>query len=217
MPTLKTMIINHADLTQFSNQHLIIIPIRSFFGAKSRLSPTFDEWQRSQIMKFCADAVLNATREVSTIVVTSDPEVQSFALQHGKFVLPDPDLGLNYAISEIYHAADRYGVTHITIAHGDLPLASDLTQFAQESTMTIVPDRHMHGTNLLSIPTGYSFDFAFGKNSFKNHLLEAKAVGLHVSVIEDLNLMIDIDTTDDLATLARQSPINFFDLPDLTN
>lgn len=132
-------------------------------------------------------------------------------------MLPDPEQGLNYAISEIYFDADLYGITHLTIAHGDLPLASDLTQFAQKSTMTIVPDRHKHGTNLLSIPTGYDFKFAFGEDSFKKHLLAAKTVGLNVSIIEDLNLMIDIDTTDDLATLAQQSSINFFDMPDLTN
>lgn len=211
------MIINRADLTKFSGQHLIIIPIRSFYGSKSRLSPTFDELQRSRIMRFCAGIVLGATKEAPTVVITSDPEVQSFASERGKYVLADPNRGLNFAINKIYCHAGLCGVSHVTIAHGDLPLASDLTKFARPATLTIVPDRHKAGTNLISLPTNCQFQFCFGHGSFHKHQTAADSSGLAISVVEDSNLMIDIDTTDDLKTLAKCSSINFFDASIFTN
>lgn len=198
------MIINEADLKRFSNQHIIIIPIRSFLSGKSRLSSVLNQQQRSELMRYCANSVLGATGDVPTIVISSDPQVQSFALDRGKYCLPDPGRNLNQIVNSLYRSASDFGISHLTVAHGDLPLARDLTSLKQSSSAVIVPDRHRNGTNVLSIPTGTNFTFAYGTDSLEKHLLEARLNNLQVSLVEDPDLMIDIDFPEDLDQIAAK-------------
>ena len=66
----------------------------------------------------------------------------------------------------------------------------------------LVPDRHGTGTNVLSLPVGCGFKFAYGVGSFDRHLAEAErlsqAAGLKVTVLEDENLAWDVDEPADL-------------------
>lgn len=204
MPTLKTMIINEADLKRFSKQHIIIIPIRSFSTGKSRLSSVLSQQQRSELMKYCANSVISATGDIPTIVISSDPQVQSFALERGKFCLPDPGSNLNQIINSLYGAAFEFGITHLTVAHGDLPLARDLTWLKKDLSAVIVPDRHRSGTNVLSIPTGTKFIFSYGIGSLEKHIQQARLSDMEVSLVEDPNLMIDIDLPEDLDQISSK-------------
>ncbi|MCL5077059.1 MAG: 2-phospho-L-lactate guanylyltransferase [Actinobacteria bacterium] len=192
------MIINEADLKRFSNQHIIIIPIRSFSSGKSRLSSVLSQQQRSELMQYCANSVIGATGDIPTIVISSDPQVQSFALERGKFCLPDPGSTLNQIINNLYKASFEFGISHLTVAHGDLPLARDLTCLKQDLSAVIVPDRHRSGTNVLSIPTGTKFIFSYGFGSLEKHIQQARLNNLQVSLVEDPSLMIDIDMPEDL-------------------
>ena len=64
--------------------------------------------------------------------------------------------------------------------------------------VTIVPDRHDDGSNVLVVPTGVGFVFSYGPGSFYRHRTEAARIGIACRVIRDPRLSIDLDTPDDL-------------------
>ena len=70
------------------------------------------------------------------------------------------------------------GVEWVTVAHGDLPRARDLGALAPFAGITLVPDRKDDGTNVLRLPVGCGFRFAYGPGSFRSHRAEAVRLGL---------------------------------------
>ncbi len=85
------------------------------------------------------------------------------------------------------------------VAHGDLPRAHSLAGLTAPGTLTLVPDRHGDGTNVIAVPTAMPFQFAYGPGSFRRHLAAAIAAGHSVRVRHDPLLAADIDTPADLA------------------
>jgi 2-phospho-L-lactate guanylyltransferase (CobY/MobA/RfbA family) len=71
--------------------------------------------------------------------------------------------------------------------------------------VTIVPDRHRDGTNILSMPVDCPMPTAYGPGSFDNHVALARTVGLECDIIDDPDLALDLDTVDDLAELDRRT------------
>jgi 2-phospho-L-lactate guanylyltransferase (CobY/MobA/RfbA family) len=94
------------------------------------------------------------------------------------------------------------------IVHGDLPLPHRLRELLESTvasnTVTIVPDRHRDGTNVLIIPSGVGFKCHYGAQSFEAHKAEATKLGLPLQIIIDDELALDIDTPDDLVALPTQ-------------
>jgi 2-phospho-L-lactate guanylyltransferase len=64
-----------------------------------------------------------------------------------------------------------------------------------------VPCHRDDGTNVLSLPAGVPFRFAYGPGSFRRHLAEAGRLGLDARVVRAPDLMVDVDTVDDLSHL----------------
>lgn len=201
MPTLKIVPKTDVDLQKFSQTHIILIPIRSFSDGKSRLSTVLTRHQRSNLMRQCAQNVLTAARSTPAFVLTSDPEVSEFATQEGRGVISDQGLSLNDAIQQSVTKLAHLGIEHITIAHGDLPLATDITYLYKTNKVSIVPDRRGEGTNVISLPTKYGFTFSYGPGSFIRHLNEAKKLGYQTEISNNPTLMMDIDTPEDLRDL----------------
>ena len=75
---------------------------------------------------------------------------------------------------------------------------------AREGKVSLVPDRHRDGTNVLSFPASSSFTTAYGPGSCDNHIRLALDVGLEYEIIIDNALALDLDTADDLSELARR-------------
>ena len=84
------------------------------------------------------------------------------------------------------------------MAHADLPHARDLTVVRGFAGITLVPDRHRDGTNVMCIPADCGFRFAYGPGSFARHKDEVARIGLALRVLTDDALAWDIDTPDDL-------------------
>lgn len=72
--------------------------------------------------------------------------------------------------------------------------------------MTLVPDRRDDGTNVLRLPVGYDFHFAYGSGSFRAHRAEATRIGLPVRVLRDPDLAYDVDWPADVVELGA-SPL----------
>ena len=92
------------------------------------------------------------------------------------------------------------GVERAVVAHADLALARTLRP-AVGPGLVIVPDRRRDGSNVVCVPTGCGFRFAYGPGSFARHLSEAERLQLAVTVVEDDALAADIDHPEDLLTL----------------
>ena len=187
----------------------MLIPIRSFSNSKTRLAKVLDPSHRSDFIMECASNVLAAAGELPTVIITADPLVRAFAIAKGAFVLEDQGIGLNPAVRQAFDLLRDHGVCHVTVAHGDLPLAQDLTTVFRQDEFTIVPDRQHDGTNVMSLPTRDQFEFSYGPMSFEKHLHAAEQIKLKITVIEEHQLSFDIDTPEDYEEFLRNSQSGF--------
>lgn len=186
----------------------IVVPIRSFRLGKARLADAVRDSARTEIARELASRVLDATRGLATVVVSSDDEVVSWARTRDTEVLPDPgtldgaaDAGRRWALAHDF--------TYVVVVHADLPLARSLEPVVTAlgtATCVLVPCHRDDGTPVLAVPTAAEFRFAYGPGSFRRHATEAERVGLEVCVVDDPTLRFDVDLADDLATWrARES------------
>jgi 2-phospho-L-lactate guanylyltransferase (CobY/MobA/RfbA family) len=64
--------------------------------------------------------------------------------------------------------------------------------------ITLVPDRHDDGTNLMSFPIATPLLAAYGQGSFRRHLIQAMSLGVGVQVVRDSLMALDLDHPSDL-------------------
>jgi 2-phospho-L-lactate guanylyltransferase len=108
---------------------------------------------------------------------------------------------LNAAVTLGRDEARRRGFAAVAVVPADLadPVAlGAVVAAATGDAVTVVPDRHRDGTNLLVVPTDAAFRFAYGPGSFTAHRAEAGRLGLACAVVLDEALGWDVDTPDDL-------------------
>lgn len=186
-----------------SNTCLAVVPIRSFDDAKSRLTPMLDGPARRSLTIELAAGVLAALGDVACRVATNDPEVVAWAGGLGVSVVSPTEPGLNAAATAGLEVARREGFATVAIIHADLArparLGAVLESVDAGRGVVIVPDRHGDGTNVLVVPAGASFEFAYGPGSFGQHRTEAGRHSLAIDIPEGFDeLGLDIDTPDDL-------------------
>ncbi len=180
-----------------------VIPIRAFALGKARLSASLDGTERAALAQRWAEQVAHASAPMPMLVVSSDPDVRSWATGLGIEVLDDPGTldGAATAGRDHFRAA---GYGRVVIAHADLPRAHDLIRLARDGTQPIVgivPCHRDDGTPVLSVPAASDFQFAYGPGSFRRHAAEARRRQLGVRVVRDADLAFDVDLPDDLAAL----------------
>ena len=179
----------------------VVIPVKAFAVAKGRLGDVLTPEERASLARSLAEVVVRAAHPLPVFVVTDDAEVRDWAQSHGAAIVADPRGGLDTAVTAgVEHVASR-GLERVIVAHGDLPLATDLAWVAEFAGITLLPDRHGDGTNVIGLPAASGFRFAYGVGSFRRHLAEARRIGLPLRIVRDPALATDVDTPDDLATL----------------
>lgn len=178
--------------------HAVLVPVKAFADAKARLSPVLAPDQRRALARWTADRVVAAAGELPVYVACDDDEVAQWAKDRGAVVLWHPGVGLNAAVTRSVEQLSQQGVTHVAVAHGDLPRAHDLAALIEPGTITLVPDAHRDGTNVVAVATSLGFAFSYGAGSFHRHLARAMASGQQVSVRRDTQLARDVDTPEDL-------------------
>lgn len=179
-------------------RHVVLIPIKDFTSAKERLAERLDAGQRAGLAQRLAEGVVAAAAPLEVAVVCDDEVVASWAAALGAHVIRVLRPGLIAAVEAGVTALRDQGVDLVTIVHGDLPFPEDLPNLPVIDGVTIVPDRHDDGTNVLTVPTAFDFSFAYGPNSFSRHVEEANRRGLIVEVVKHPQLSIDIDSAGDL-------------------
>ena len=197
------MVDSHKSFAESASLTAVVIPIKAFEQAKDRLSSVLSAEQRILLARATALGVLESVRGASVFVICDNPEVSQWATSHGATVVHQSQPGLNVAAHEGISAAREY--ERVMIVHSDLPLPRRLRELLSSTvasnTVTIVPDRHRDGTNVLIIPQGVGFTCHYGAKSFEAHTAEATKLGLPLQIVEDDELALDIDTPDDLNAL----------------
>lgn len=181
----------------------VVVPIRSFEGALSRLADALGRSGCRDLMRRMASRVVAAADGLPVHVATDDAEVAAWASNLGAAVVAVGRPGLTTAVSVTVDRLAAAGVERAVVAHADLALARSLRPAVGPGLM-IVPDRRRDGSNVLCVPTDCGFRFAYGPGSFGRHLEEAGRLGLAVTVVEDDALAADIDHPEDLLALPAE-------------
>ncbi len=161
--------------------------------------------ERVRLVRSMATHVVAACAPLPVAVVCDDEEVARWAEDLGAAVMWEPGQGLNGAVRAGVSRLARAGAEWVTVAHGDLPRARGLGTLPRFDGVTLVPDRHDDGTNVLRLPTDCDFHFAYGPGSFRAHRAEAVRLGLSVRILREPDLAYDVDWPADVVELGRPS------------
>ncbi len=181
----------------------VVLPIRSFLLGKARLASDLDDAARAELGRHLADRVADAAAPYPTVVVTSAPEVRAWADERHCAVLDDPG-SLDAAAQLGYERLGTSGVDRVLVVHADLARARSLERLADDGARPVaalVPCHRDDGTNVLALPAGTGFQFAYGPGSFRRHGAEARRLGLALRVVRDPDLAFDVDVPEDLAAI----------------
>lgn len=186
----------------------VVVPIRSFEGAKERLATRLSDSARAELARALATRVVGAASPLPVVVVSSAPEVRAWARDIGAGVLDDPGTGLDAAAALGCDYFDDLGFRRAIVAHADLPDAGPLAPLAVGlglRDVVLVPCHRDDGTNVCSIPLPRTFEFSYGPGSFRRHEDAASRLGLGVVVVRRIDLAFDVDVPADYDLLLARS------------
>ena len=193
----------------------MVVPIKAFTSAKSRLSDKLDPDRRACLAQAAADRVLRAVADCPLVdlrLAVVDTDLAARMALHRNFeVLHRPDLlGQSAAVSAGFSAAIKRGATNILTVSADVPLVrpKDIDEILRprRPVLVMVSDREGLGTNAMRLDPAIDLHFHFGPDSLAMHKREAAALRLPVKVIDNRRVRLDIDTPDDIDALEVFGP-----------
>lgn len=190
----------------------VIVPVKRFAAAKSRLAAVVPESRRRGLARALLDhtlRILHGLRGISGILVVSrDRAALAMARKYGALTVSESKCdGLNRALARAMAEAVRRGAESVLILPTDLALLSgeDLTRAMRMASLppfvVLAPDRAERGTNLLYMAPPGVVRFSFGERSFQRHLQTARRAGVDVSICRRPGLAHDVDRPEDLAEI----------------
>jgi 2-phospho-L-lactate/phosphoenolpyruvate guanylyltransferase len=188
-----------------------VVPVKDLQGTKSRLAPILDPGARAGLTLYMMGRVVAAIRASGVedvCVVSPDRIVLNEAQRRGAIPLPQESRGLNPALEEGRRRALELGASTLLVVPADLPLLEEedvraVLQASEGQAVVISPDGARSGTNALLTRPPDALPFAFGPDSFEEHLEAARKRGLDAKVCERPHLAFDLDTAGDLAQLKQ--------------
>lgn len=176
----------------------ILVPLKPFSVAKERLRQAGTVGVTA-LAEQLAIAVLENCAPRHVVVLSESDEITSFAQLRGIEVWQSEAIDLNDAVQRAYaRSAQRFN--RLFIVHGDLRSPAGLGRFRPDPGITIMTDHRRTGTNVLIVPTGVDFHFAYGADSASLHQREAERLGLPFTVITTSPWRFDIDEPSDLVS-----------------
>jgi len=189
-----------------------ILPVKPLAAGKSRLAEILTDAERAAFNRRLARHVLTvaiaALGADRTVVVSRDPAVLALARARRAMAIDEQgESGLNAALVHGTAEAQRRGADAVLVLPVDLPLLTPadieamIAAAGAQPAVVVAPDRHETGTNALLFAPPALLPFAFGPNSFDNHLAAARRAGIEPVVVRRETLAFDIDTAADHARL----------------
>lgn len=183
------------------------VPLKSLDRAKSRLAPYLTPGERSALAVALLQRVVEALRSSGAVdsiaLVTSEA-----SLAHHLDLELLPDRGdLNRSLHGAIHWALSIGAGSLMVVPADLPLLApdDLVTLAEaldgQTGVTLAPTRD-GGTGGMLLTPPNAISPSFGRSSFSRHLALARDSGLLVSRVTSPGFLYDLDTLEDLRSVA---------------
>ncbi len=196
--TLSSRSVRRRLLPRLRAVRALLVPVKSFAKAKGRLAGVLDASERRALAEDLASRVIGAASGMPVFVACDDRVVAGWARARGADVLWTPGLGLSGAVARGVERLASLGVDMAVVSHADLPLVTSFAGLGTDGAVTLVPDRHLAGTNVACVPTRSGFRFSYGLGSFARHRAEARRLGLGPRVVYDWSLACDLDVPGDL-------------------
>ncbi len=183
----------------------VIIPVKPFNLAKTRLASILLPQQRADLSRYLLRRTICLAHQVGEVVVIStDSEVRQLAKQAGAWALVEAGQGLNAALQQASEWAMAHGSQTTLILPADLPLlsSSDLSNLValgqQSVAVVIAPCHRQDGTNALLLRPPNLIDFNFGVSSYHKHQQAAEMAGVESLIYQSATIALDLDYPDDL-------------------
>ncbi|MGX5695193.1 2-phospho-L-lactate guanylyltransferase [Agromyces soli] len=191
-----------------SGEWIVVVPVKAFAGAKSRLSPKLDPGHRAALARAFAldavEAVRGADRVAEVVVVTGETALgHELEALPGVVLVPEPGAAglaaaIELGISHARHGAGR----HLAVMLGDLPAlrpaALDAALGAAAGhRRAFVADLEGTGSTLVTALAGTDLQPRFGPDSAAVHRRSGFADLAALGGI-DLGLRRDVDTVEAL-------------------
>jgi 2-phospho-L-lactate guanylyltransferase len=190
----------------------IIIPVKPFRRAKSRLSPVMSRPIRAATARALLSRTLDTLEacdlHLATCVISRDVTALDIARRRGLIALAESESGLNAALNQAREWAVSHGARAVFVLPADLPLLTpnDITAMLnllrEPRSVVIAPDACGEGTNALLLRPPDALHFAFGPQSFYEHCTQAETSQLMLHVFRSPTIASDLDTPADLKRLA---------------
>lgn len=180
----------------------VVIPAKAPPEAKGRLAGALDAASRAGLAEAMLRRAVAAASGADGMAMVGKSRL---GLPDTIELLPEPEGGLNAAVSSARAAIAARGGSRIVTLAADLPQVTSADVEAlcalPAGVIGIAPDRHGTGTNALSLPLPEALDFtySYGLGSCALHKAEAARLGLPMQLIERPGLARDIDEAADLA------------------
>lgn len=185
-----------------------LIPVKAFDLAKGRLSEALGPADRAMLARDMATHVVEAQAGLTVAICCDDEGVADWAESVGASVIWCPGTDLNGAVQQGTAELRDAGYSWAAVAHGDLPLARTLEPLMGWPGVTLVPDRHRAGSNVIVVPTSLGFEFSYGQGSLRRHIAEAVRLGKGLRIVHDEQLGWDVDHPSDLTPSAIRQRYN---------
>jgi 2-phospho-L-lactate/phosphoenolpyruvate guanylyltransferase len=188
-----------------------ILPVKTFGAAKQRLASLLGAGSRHALAQAMFQDVLASLRKVEGIerivIVASEPSVEFAADEQIVLIEDEVQDGQSPAAMAGINWAVASGFERVLLVPGDTPLLApaELDALLADSPeeVVIVPDRHDTGTNGLLLRPPTAIEPSFGPDSLQRHVAAAEAAGVAHRVERVPSLVYDVDTSDDLAVVAK--------------
>lgn len=191
---------------------MILIPVKNLSTAKQRLASLLSQPVRTELAQAMLLDVLEVLAawencpEVS--IVTSDPFALDIANRFGFEVIADnANRSETDAIEMATRVCELRSASYTVVIPADIPLIKaweleKILEIAPEQGSVLAPAADGRGTNAAFRRPAGLFPLRFGNDSFKPHLVAARATGKPCSVLSLPGIALDVDNPWDLRQLA---------------
>ena len=193
----------------------IVVLIKDFTTAKSRLAPVLEPQPRRRLAEMTATRALDAALAVApTLAVCGSVDAADLARLRGAAVVVEPaPSGQNPAAMRGLAEVSQRGAEATLLLSSDLPLVDEaairrlLAHTDRPGSLVIAaPADGRQGTNALYLRPPGDFSLHFGDASLPKFAEEARLRGRRFIVHDDPSLALDLDEPSDLSAWRRVEP-----------